>query len=82
MGTPVRCWNLENGNMFSTRAETWGQRKKLRAQEPHSSAPPLVTVAEPADRRTVEACLGGGGGVRTIHGGSGAGRLATWLHLC
>jgi hypothetical protein len=62
MGTPVRRWNLENGNMFSKRAEMWGQRKKQRAQEPHSSAPPLVTVAEPADRRTVEACLGGGGG--------------------
>jgi hypothetical protein len=48
--------------MFGSRAETWGQRKRPRNEQPDSIAMPLVTVAERADIRTVEACLGGGGG--------------------
>jgi hypothetical protein len=54
-------WTLENGNMFSARSESWGQRKRPKGEDPGGLGASLVPVAERADRRSIPAWQGGGG---------------------
>jgi hypothetical protein len=78
MGTPEPLWNLENGDMFSARSESWGQRKRPRGddlvargmlivQNALANGPcPRGKVAGEAERTTPSS---GGSRIMTLHSG-------------
>jgi SAND domain len=60
-GTPVRRWQVEGGDMYTTTAANWLKRKASPGCQ-DSPPSPLVAVAECSDRRYLSALEGGGGG--------------------